>query len=160
MKFSEKLLSKKQEFKISKNSIRLLERAGIESIFCSGHGYAYARLPHRPRAEPVQRILMELLGRDIKGMEVDHKNFNRLDNRLFNLRIATRAQNQANARLRPDNKSGFRGVHFRNREQKWGARTGNDGKWLGTFETAIDAARAYNRAAKKKYGKFAKLNCI
>lgn len=94
------------------------------------------------------------------NLHVDHKNGDGLDNRRRNLRPATHSQNMKNQRLRLDNSSGFKGVYFNRPTCKWGAQIWSDGKhyWLGLHITRELAARAYNRAAKKLHGKFARLN--
>lgn len=84
---------------------------------------------------------------------IDHINGNRSDNRICNLREATRAQNNANARVRSDNTSGLKGVsplHGR-----WAAQAG--GVYLGLFDTPEEAHAAYVAAAKERFGNFARL---
>jgi hypothetical protein len=90
--------------------------------------------------------------------EVDHINHNRLDNQKFNLRVCTKEENQYNAVLRKDNKSGYKGVYLKG--DKWYTSIVYAGKqiYLGRFLTAKEGALAYNEAAKKYYGNFAKLN--
>ena len=93
-----------------------------------------------------------------EGMEVDHINHDKLDNRRENLRICTHAENQHNSRMQRNNTSGFRGVcHFRNR---WTARIKMGGiqRNLGYYGTPEAAARAYDEAAKELHGEFAALN--
>lgn len=159
MKYSAKLLSKKREFKISRRSLAILRGAGVTSISLGGPGYAYAW--YRGEVMPIHRILMSALGHNIDGMYIDHKNGNKLDNRLFNLRIATNTQNVANQCLSRRNTSGYKGVALKS-PGRWFAYIGRgrDRKYLGHFSSAVEAGSAYNRAARKKYGKFAKLNCI
>jgi hypothetical protein len=95
------------------------------------------------------------------GMYVDHINRNGLDNRKANLRLATRTQN---ARNRPKtNKktySEYKGVSFRSLHGKWCATIFSNGRnfHLGHFDNQIDAAKAYDKAAKKHHGDFAALN--
>ena len=94
-----------------------------------------------------------------KGQEVDHKNHNGLDNRRTNLRAATRSQNIANRKkFRRANKqsSEYKGVW--RKDGKWEA--GLRHRYLGTFSTEQEAARAYNDAAIKLYGEFAQVNRI
>jgi hypothetical protein len=90
---------------------------------------------------------------------IDHCNGIRNDNRLANLRVATRSQNASNSKKRTDNTSGFRGVH-RKRGKKWFAQIGHGYRniHLGTFDTAAEAACAYDKAAAELYGDFAGLN--
>jgi len=103
-----------------------------------------------------------ILGHPPEGLEVDHINRKRLDSRRCNLRFATRLQNQANLSIRPCSETGFKGVHFHKQSGKYRARIGYKGGeiHLGMFEDRVDAARAYNKAALKYFGKFAYLNEI
>lgn len=99
------------------------------------------------------------------GKIVDHIDGNGLNNQKSNLRIATFSGNSANKRKKRDTSSRFIGVYlYRNGETKsraWGAciRKGKN-IFLGYYEKEVDAARAYNEAAKRIHGEFAKLNHI
>lgn len=158
-RLSERLHSQPQEFKLSKRNMALLKRAGVTSIWFHHTGYAYLKL--NGKQEPMHRTLMKLLGHNLDGMEVDHKNGNTLDNRLHNLRVVTKKQNSFNLKLPAHNTSGYKGVSLHKRNQRWVAYIGKcPHVYLGSFGSAIEAARAYNAAAKKRYGKFAKLNQI
>lgn len=95
--------------------------------------------------------------------DVDHVNRNTLDNRRINLRPCTRSQNCANQKIRSTNTSGFKGVNLKRRssgQTKWCARISVNYKriQLGYFLTAKEAARAYDAAALKHFGEFARLN--
>ena len=82
--------------------------------------------------------------------DIDHINGNPADNRLENLRLATRAENKQNLRKpRTDNKSGYLGVS-KNRK-KWIAQIGINGKYhhLGSFDTPELAHEAYLEAKTK-----------
>jgi len=95
-----------------------------------------------------------------KGLLVDHKNNDSLDNRMANLRVATRSQNCQNVPKRKNTSSRFTGVCFNKEHKKWCSYIGYKGKtvFLGYFDNEIDAARAYDAAARRYYGGFARLN--
>lgn len=162
MKLSKALLSRRDEFKISRRSLATLKRAGVTSIGIGGPGYAVVWNSITKREEWLHRTLMFALGYKIEKLEIDHKNGNKLDNRIFNLRTATRLENCRNLSRRNDNNSGFKGVSRRTDTGRWRARIKNNlvEHALGTFDSAIEAAIAYNKAAKRIHGKFAKLNKI
>jgi HNH endonuclease/AP2 domain len=97
------------------------------------------------------------------GMQVDHKNRDTLDNREDNLRVATSGQNRCNAKKkswRGGMSSKYKGVNFHKAQQKWRATisVGRKQTHLGTFASEIDAARAYNVAATRMFGEFARIN--
>jgi hypothetical protein len=97
-----------------------------------------------------------------RHLVVDHINHNGLDNRKANLRPATRAQNNYNRLIikRKDSSSKYKGVAWKEDRKKWRARLHFNGKliFLGYFKDEIQAAKAYDQAAKKYYGQFACLN--
>lgn len=96
------------------------------------------------------------------GKEIDHKNRKANDNRIENLRLALRRHNSFNIGVRSDNTSRFKGVSFHKRTQTWRADIYVSGsqKSLGHFQSAEDAAKAYNVAAIKQHGDFAFLNPV
>lgn len=94
------------------------------------------------------------------GTIVDHKNGDHLDNRRANLRLASKGENTINRDRLSTNHSGYKGVSQRG--SRYRAFVHKDGTtiYLGSFSSAKDAACAYNRGAKKHFGKFAKLNRV
>jgi AP2 domain. len=104
--------------------------------------------------------------REILGLECgdkrkgDHESGDTLDNRRSNIRIATHAQNIANQKRRSDNRSGYRGVHWAGDRKRWRAQIKVLGRvyHLGEYVSPIDAAKAYDRAAREHFGEFARLN--
>lgn len=91
-----------------------------------------------------------------EGMFTDHINHDRLDNRRQNLRFVTPTQNSWNSSISKRNTTGYKGVKYHKVNKNWNARIGS--KHLGTYQTAIEAARAYNEAAVSIRGEYAVLN--
>lgn len=89
--------------------------------------------------------------------EIDHIDRDRSNNKLANLRLATRSQNNMNTKRRSDNKSGVTGVTWHKGSQKWRATIHKGGKQVqvGMFATIEEAAKAYQEAANEMHGEFA-----
>lgn len=91
---------------------------------------------------------------------VDHVNRNSLDNRRSNLRSATPSQSRMNST--PKGRSQYMGVSWSKSAGKWQATCTYQGKrkWIGGYDTEIEAAGAYNEWVKGIYGEFANLNKV
>ena len=100
-----------------------------------------------------------------RGTEIDHINHDTLDNRKSNLRICYKSNNQHNALIRSDNKTGYKGVYFDSNWKKFRASVCinnkiihiRNGKDCG-FDTAKEAAQARDRIALEYHKDFAYLN--
>lgn len=105
----------------------------------------------------MHREIMDALETD---MFVDHINGIKNDNRTINLRVVTRQQNVWNSFGKSSNSSGYKGVGWSRRLQKWRARIQINGFHyeIGRYDTKEDAARGYDREAVKHFGEYAKLN--
>lgn len=91
--------------------------------------------------------------------EIDHANGNKTDNRIENLRQATRAENCRNVKVHKRNRLGIKGVSERDDcVKRFSSQIRIDGKvrQLGRYETAEEAKAAYDEAALKHYGEFFK----
>ena len=94
-----------------------------------------------------------------KGMTVDHINGDVLDNRKYNLRVCSQNENSLNRNPKKDGRK-FKGVRRSCNSPNYVARIAFRGVeyHLGTFATPEEAARAYNDAARRLHGEFARLN--
>jgi hypothetical protein len=94
-------------------------------------------------------------GEDPGSRQIDHKNMDRIDNRIENLRLSTPNTNQQNTR--PRGMSGLKGAHWNATRGHWQStiKLPDQRLWLGRFETAEEAHEAYKAAAKRFFGEFA-----
>lgn len=108
----------------------------------------------------MHRLLLGL--KDGDGIQADHRNGNTLDNRRANLRVATCSQNLYNAKKPKHGKtSRFKGVYRHGDGAKWAVQISDRARHrihIGLFEDEIKAAHAYDEAARRYYGEFARLN--
>lgn len=98
------------------------------------------------------------------GKIVDHKDGNTLNNQKSNLRLCTPTQNCRNRRAKTNGTSKYIGVTTSRSSlnKRWIAQIIDNGvnHYLGYFKSEEEAAKAYNEAAKKYHGEFARLNVI
>lgn len=86
--------------------------------------------------------------------QVDHRDTDRGNNQIANLRQATGTQNQGNRRIGSNNTSGAKGVNWNKKSGKWRAVIGTD--HVGLFHKFEDAVAARRAAEKAKFGEFAR----
>ena len=129
----------------------------------SAGGYATCRLPGQKKKTLMHRFI--ILPQLNDGRVVDHINMNKLDNRRENLRASSSQENSWNAKKRPHNRQKYKGVGLEKSNKNgadpvYYARIGLNGRSirLGVFKSQEDAARAYDEAAIKYFGEYARLN--
>lgn len=95
-----------------------------------------------------------------RGMQVDHRDGNGLNNQRYNLRLCTGQENARSRRLNKNNTSGYKGVHWSYQRMKWLAIISYNGKkiYLGGFFCIVRAAKAYDKKAVELFREFARLN--
>lgn len=118
--------------------------------------YAFRREGKRARKIIMHREIMDAP----KGLVVDHRDGDGLNNRKSNLRVCTQAQNACNRRPRWDGTSVYKGVSWYKPSKKWEAKITYKGKctYLGRFDDEIEAAKVYDAKAKELFEEFAYLN--
>ena len=119
--------------------------------------YVSVRSNHKGTVLFMSRLILSAYSKDI---HVDHINRDPLDNRRCNLRLCTLQQNRCNVGVNRLNTSGYKGVNYYKITRKWAARIGAKGKrrHIGYFNTAEEAAQAYDKEALEVHGDFAFLN--
>lgn len=147
---------------IKRCSLRLSQTVpGTEAGFLhEASGYRYVGCGGKPQR--VHRVAWLLFYGVWPPAQIDHINGNRADNRIVNLRLADNTQNQRNAATPKNSETGYKGVSFSKMHGKYRAYIKINYKqiWLGYHKTAEEAARAYNRAAAKYFGEFARANVL
>ena len=131
--------------------------------YATRYGYAVTNRKGQKRTTVfLHRVILErIVGGPLPpGLETDHINRDRLDNRRENLRAVTRSENQANSE-RPRGRSGYRGVR-QGRAGSWYAQISLAGKkiCIGRFASPEAAAKAYDEVARHARGEFARLNNV
>lgn len=128
-------------------------QGGCLAISDKGYPRYQKKTNRRLKVSRLHRMIAEWAGLGTTH-QIDHKNHNKLDCRRRNLRRATHSQQQCNRGLRKDNTSGYKGVS-KNHKRYMAAI---NKRYIGTFSTAKEAARAYDKAARRLHGSFARLN--
>lgn len=123
-----------------------LDKKGYVRIYVDGHSYA------------AHTLAWFYMTKEWPIVVIDHKNMDKSDNRISNLRQSTHSQNKMNNKVRIDNRSGLKGVKFHSGTGKWHARICVAGKRinLGLYLEPQEAHLAYVSAAHKYFGEFAR----
>ena len=100
---------------------------------------------------PAHRVAWLFVHGEFPDKSIDHINRNKSDNRIENLRLATPEQNAQNRDKNSKNTSGYKGVTWHKRDERWQAAITVKGKvlHLGYYNIVVDASKAYIDASKK-----------
>lgn len=126
----------------------------IKTGYNNGHWYAKTQINKK------QIFLHNFIINPPDKYEVDHKDGNGLNNFKSNLRCAFRNQNCWNRKKASNNTTGFKGVIFHKKRNIFQAQIYINKKnlYLGAFDSAEEAAMAYDKAASIHFSEFAKTN--
>lgn len=128
-------------------------------IYCNLDRDGYVRVRVDGREYRAHRLIWEMFNGPIPDeLLVDHIDGDVFNNRIENLRLATRGQNNANSRARSINSTNCKGVTKIG--SKYRARLTHNGQTvsLGTFNTLEEAKNAYDQMALEVHGTFAKVD--
>lgn len=156
-----------REIQLTKGKVALVDDELFDALVAMGKwcvskfGYAVRNKCVNGQRSTIymHRKILELAGLPL-GKATDHKDGEKLNNQLSNLRSATIRQNSFNRGCQSNNTSGFKGVIWFERTSKWRSQIRISGvtKHLGYFRDKTEAALAYDQAAIKLFGEFACLN--
>jgi len=141
---------------VPKNGTSCLVRkykSGIRKYVGTLDAHGYYHLTFNYKTYFVHRVVWLLHHGSFPPEELDHLNRTRVDNRIENLRLASRKENSQNSRR--SSNSGAEGVHFNKRSKKYRTHIKLNKKqvYLGSFNSPEEAHAAY-RAAKIEHHLF------
>jgi hypothetical protein len=87
--------------------------------YVNNHGYVYTSAWSRTIKKPIITKLHRLVTNAPNGLEVDHINRDKLDNRRENLRLCSHAENMRNRSVQKNNKTGYKGITYSKERNKW-----------------------------------------
>ena len=154
-----------KEIQLTQNKVTIVDDEDYERVAIkSWQAVCTAGLWYGRESTGIHKILLHrfILGVSDRKIHIDHINGNGLDCRRENMSLCTSSQNQCNRGKQKNNTSGYKGVCFNKVERKWQVNImiNKKSKAVGYFTDILEAARAYNEAAIKYHGKFARLNKI
>lgn len=117
----------------------------------------YPRVYFKGKDVSLHRFIMNFP----KGLEIDHINQDKLDNRKANLRICSRVENQRNTKKRASQcSSRYKGVSWHKGANKWMLQIVKGGIYFygSLLKNEIEAAKKYDEMAKELFGKYASAN--
>jgi hypothetical protein len=125
----------------------------------SGQKPLYRRTQLDGKKHRVHRLIfLYHYGHITPGMDIDHIDGNSLNNRIDNLREATRSQNLQNSKISSNNTSGVKGVLWDKKYRRWEVRLSIEGKvkYLGQYKTLEEAEAVVKEARVKYHGEYAR----
>jgi hypothetical protein len=156
-----------KEIQLSKGKVALVDDEDFEYLsqwkwFYHNKGYAARNKNTGNRVGRGSYLMHKVIMNTPDGMETDHINGDKVDNRKSNLRICSKSENIMNSKIRKDNTSGYKGVCWHIGHKKYCVSICKDKKirHVGYYEKISDAVLAYNNAAIELFGEYARLNNV
>ncbi len=113
------------------------------NFFKSPYGYMLFQIPGARRTMPKSNLMFILHGFDIpEGMEIDHRDGDKTNDQISNLRLVTRQINNRNRKKRSDNTSGVTGIRWSDYHQHYVIRRTVGNKRLSRSRKTLDEALA------------------
>ena len=131
--------------------------AGRPAGWVTAFGYLRIRLNDGRGSMTAHRVAWSMTHDGDEPDMIDHIDGDKLNNRIANLRAATRGDNLANSRLRADNTTGAKGITKRPCGT-WQVRISRKGRryHIGSFATLAEAVAMRREAAERLHGAFAR----
>lgn len=122
----------------------------------------YIRIGYKGKGYWAHRLAWLYVNGEFPPNDIDHINRNKSDNRMDNLRLATRNMNNGNSGIWRTNTSGYRGVSFDKNSNKFECYIWKKDRkhHLGYFVDPAEAAKRYNDEALSYFGEYATLNKV
>jgi len=150
-----------KEIQLTQGKVALVDDEDYDWI--NGFKWHYTHFGYAGHRTDIKTIVLmhRLILCAPKGMEVDHKNRDKLDNRRDNIRLCTRGQNNANRGVSRGS-SKYKGVFWETRSKRWRAEAAKDKVvyTVGRFRDEKEAALAYNKKTLELWGEYARTNVI
>lgn len=142
------VLSYEPEIGLFRWRVRTSNRVKVGAVAGRSNGNGYTRICVDGVQHYAHRLAWLAVHGEHPAGEIDHRNGDRADNRIENLRVASHAENGQNQALRATNTSGRHGVSWSKNHSKWVAYIVKAGKKkpLGLFECIERASEAYMAA--------------
>jgi hypothetical protein len=134
--------------------------AQANSVAGSLHSRGYIHVKINQEVFKAHRLAWALhYNQDPGGMQIDHIDENKSNNKIINLRLAGHRENGANFGPQKNNKLGVKGIHCE--KGKFKTRIKRNGKeyHLGTYDTIEEASDVYRATAQELHGEFAYEKC-